>query len=72
MLPRTNTTIGELRAGDRFYFPSDAHRIVYQITATGKSEAAYNMVVNGNSSWRYDKIMTNLAKPVVFVRHTQL
>jgi hypothetical protein len=72
MLPRTSTTIGELRAGDRFYFPSDAQRIVYEITAMAKSEAAYNIVVNGNSSWRYDKSIPNLTKPVVFVRHTQL
>lgn len=69
MQRKTQTTLGELRIGDRFVMPNG--NIAFQVTARAdkKGRVAYNLVVDGKIINRYDTLK-NKATPVVFLRHT--
>lgn len=71
MEAKTQTIIGELQIGDRFYFVTDKQRIVYQVTGCKFiSIRHYNIVaVNGIRLWAFDKDAKE-EREVVFLRHT--
>lgn len=71
MQPKTITTLGTLRIGDRFCYPGKTD--VWQvITGVTKSKTAINQFyANGERVHKYDLQRTNDTR-VKFLRHTQL
>ena len=67
--PKTKVELGELKSGDRFYFASDAKRIVYQVTVPWLVKTQYNLIENDVQQWAWDKEASS-KKQVIFLRHT--
>jgi hypothetical protein len=66
MKPNTFTTFSALSIGDRFHFPTDRARVVYQVTG----QLHYNQVMeDGRKTMMYDK-PAQKDKEVIFLRHT--
>lgn len=73
MKQKTQTRIGRLRQGDRFYLLSDKKKVVYQLDSFSREKAKYVKVLNDqpSNSWMYAK-ETSVNKEVIFLRHTLL
>jgi hypothetical protein len=72
MQRNTSTVFGELRQGDRFYFVSDAKKVVHEITVENLiAKSKYNQVDPfGKKAWTFDKEGVRTT-PVIFLRHTR-
>lgn len=67
----TLTTAGELSKGDRFYFPTDKKKTVYQITEAFESFSMYNRInAYGYKMLQFD-IRAAQDKQVIFLRHKE-
>lgn len=71
MQRNTNSPLGNLRTGDRFYFP-DKPAEVWQITGSKvkKPFVAYNRIDKGKNWYLHDRQTTAFAI-VRFLRHTE-
>lgn len=69
MEPKTQTTLQELKEGDRFYFTSDKKRVAHQVTRKLKVGVGYNATTLNGWKWPFDKICTS-DRMVTFLRHT--
>lgn len=68
MQHKTQTTLGLLREGDRFYFPKDINE-VWQVTSKTPRAVALNQFINDQKIYKYDELK-KASTPVVFLRHT--
>jgi hypothetical protein len=70
MEPKTQTTTGKLKIGDRFYFASDSKKEVYQLINQTDKSAFYNKINKaGNRGWQWDREATK-ERLVIFLRST--
>ena len=73
MKQKTQTTIGRLRRGDRFYFISDKKKQVHQLDSFSGDKAHFVKVLNdkASDSWMFKRSVSS-NKEVIFLRHTLL
>jgi len=66
----TRTTISELKKGDRFYFPADKKKIVYEIVCTTAPRGFYYNRINayGYKMLTHD-VWVSTEKEAIFLRH---
>lgn len=66
----TATTLGQLKEGDRFRFPSSKSG-AWQVTGVFKNQVLYNEIdATGKQTFMYDKVGA-ASRQVVFLRHTK-
>lgn len=73
MKRQTQTTLGKLRQGDRFYFFTDKQPVVREVTGFVLGAVKYNKINSrsGKHTRFWDRCQPNDRK-VMFIRHTDL
>ena len=72
MQPRTATTLGELRPGDRFHFATDKTKQVHEVTGQLKTQAEVNTPLPASDTYQYKyPLLRKHTLRVIFLRHTQ-